>query len=78
MTEANIRLTDDETKVSELQDFKVRLQKEVEVTVTQVEEFESRCSQLERTKKTLEEQLAETQVKKDCKIVKRCNTFRCI
>jgi len=62
LTEANIRLTDDETKVSELQDIKLKLSKEVEVTVAQVEQFESKCSQLERANKTLEEQLTETQV----------------
>lgn len=62
LTEANIRLTDDETKVSELQDIKLKLQKEVEISLSQVEEFDSKCSQLERNKKSLEDQLTETQV----------------
>jgi chromosome segregation ATPase len=62
LMEANIRLTDDETKVSELQSVRLQLHKEVELSTAQVEELDSKCSSLERNKKALEEQLAETQV----------------
>lgn len=62
VSEANARLTDDEHHVTELQSVKVKLQKELEASVSQLEEFESKCSTAERAKASLESQLAELQV----------------
>ena len=62
VSEANARLTDDEHHVTELQSVKVKLQKELETSLSQVEEFESKFSTAERAKASLESQLAELQV----------------
>ena len=62
VSEANARLTDDEHHVTELQSVKVKLQKELESSLSQLEEFESKCSTAERAKASLESQLAELQV----------------
>ena len=62
VSEANTRLTDDEHHVAELQSVKVKLQKELESSLSQLEEFESKCSTAERAKASLESQLAELQV----------------
>lgn len=62
VSEANARLTDDEHHVTELQSVKVKLQKELESSLSQLEEFESKYSTAERAKASLESQLAELQV----------------
>ena len=62
VSEANVRLTDDEHHVTELQSVKVKLQKELESSLSQLEEFESKYSTAERAKASLESQLAELQV----------------
>lgn len=63
VSEANARLTDDEHHVTELQNVKVKLQKELEAANGQLEELDSKCSTAERARAMLESQLAETQVK---------------
>ena len=62
VSEANTRLTDDEHQVAELSSAKGKLQKELEASIAQLEEIESRCSAAERSKAMLESQVAETQV----------------
>ena len=63
VSEANARLTDDEHHVTELQNVKVKLQKELEAASSQLEELDSKFSNAERVRATLESQLAETQVR---------------
>ena len=60
--EANVRLADDEQQVTELQNTKGKMQKELEMATAQLEEVDSRCSTLDRAKKSLESQLAQVQV----------------
>lgn len=62
VSEANARLTDDEHHVTELQNVKVKLQKELDAANSQLEELDSKCSTAERARAMLESQLAETQV----------------
>ena len=60
--EVNVRLTDDERQVAELQAGKAKSQKELEALVSQLEEAESHASTLERQNKAFTLQVQEVQV----------------
>ena len=60
--EVNVRLTDDERQVADLQSAKAKAQKELESLTTQLEEAESKSSTLERQNKSLNLQVQEVQV----------------
>ena len=57
--EVNVRLTDDERQVAELQAGKAKSQKELEALVSQLEEAESHASTLERQNKAFTLQVQE-------------------